>query len=116
MASDYYDRLRKVISRLTYKIGWSFSVLPGDYHPDAYAVRIVAIWPDVNQELGEIPVQRDVHFFKKDDMSEEYILATLYTSIQAHEQHEQDEWFRVDGQVYREPHPEQHRGRSYSGG
>lgn len=97
-----------LIARITYKPGWSFRVLD-ENHPDAYTVRMTAVWPSIHPPHEEIPVTRDVHFFHSHDLTVEQMVAMLYNSVTAHERHEQDEWFKIGEAWYNNPHGDKPR-------
>lgn len=102
------SEFRALIAQVSYKTNWTFMVLD-EHHPDAYTVRVVALWPDIHPPHEEIPVQRDVHFFHSHNLTAEQMIAMLYNSVRAHEQHEQDEWFKIGDAWYKDPHGDKPR-------
>lgn len=91
----------KFLERLKYKPGWSFH---GRFEAGYLVFRIIATVPcSDTKSLTNIAHQDMIKAkFKDEGHLTQYVKARLRIA----ENHELDEWFRLDGERVTEPHPE----------
>jgi hypothetical protein len=119
-----FEEAKQVVSRIRYKPGWRMklrrardeSLPPHHFDPNPLPYHELAIlfdapdarnWEDL-QRACPIPLVMRSHIHPRElaGMTEESLVQYLRHQIAVAEQHEADEWFRLDGVQIRNPHPE----------
>jgi hypothetical protein len=102
-----------IVSRLTYKPGWSLQAYP-EPHTGGLILRFGKDEPDSEKGGDAVrPLMYTTQIPKQrlDDFSRDLFLRTVFATVTARELHEVEEWLRLDGEPLFEPHPETgHRG------
>lgn len=90
--------VRDVLKRFTYRPGWKFSV-------DSGLLRVYMTVTDANPPHGEMDLTFSQpippHIYEGFDW-----IRWLYDQLRTVEMHELQEFFRIDGRVVFDPHPE----------
>lgn len=116
---DQLERVRSLLSKVTYKPGWIITAYPHQYFnkpkDDFYRfhdtseiiIRVVCLQPDtISGRETEIAHHRTIHSFDLEHMKDHQIVEYLIAgAIREMELHEMDEWFKFDGEHVRDPHP-----------
>lgn len=101
----YAERVRKIVSRLSYKPNWTFAIQDT---PDlGYGTVALMIASEVIEiESGRLDKLRgSVVLNPITEDTEEMIVLSIAHKIQSMEIHEFREWLKVDGKRVQEPHP-----------
>jgi len=116
LTSEYFEareRLRQLLKRITYKPGWEFLVpTPSDDRwRDVVQFFITRSVHDLSQpDSLEMPKKLTMYFGIEVYMllitDEKWLLQYIFDCVTRFELHERDEWYKVDGKCFKEPHPE----------
>lgn len=111
------DRIRGILSRITYKPGWKIEAMRHEYHePSAHQfgdwnrvyLRVSVSVKDSDTGhavmLNRFTSLMDIDLEHIDD--EQVIRYFIHRAIWQMEEHEYHEWFKVDGVHVFDPHPE----------
>lgn len=98
------------LARFTYKPGWTFFIVPTGRDLSAmgaeWALRIVVEVQDAYNPRQRIVVASHYPIWNGEFLTEEWFTQMVMKNIQGFEIHESREWFRVDGEIYDNPHRE----------
>lgn len=95
--------LAAVLERLHYKPGWKFSIMR---NTESGFMTLVVQAAVENVEAPHEKVQINMTETVHPEMTDDEFINTVCSAICKMEMHEVDEYFKVDGRHYREPHPE----------
>lgn len=95
-------RLQGILDRVQYKPGWDFAVYDGRH--EGQHVVITTVVPDAYDLTKTVTL--DVHSMLPPMLTEGQFLAWLLWRLKRIEVHEAREFFRVDDQVWDDPHAE----------
>lgn len=108
------NRIERIVSRISYKRGWKFNVVPRRYTNLAgdstiwehgkFTVTIVAPMDNLNWPGTKFDVGLGVDV--SEESEEELIVRQILLGVKRLEEHEVKEWFKLDGKNVEEPHPE----------
>lgn len=94
-----YQQLHSWLSEIKYKPSFSFRLdMPGE--------RLVIRNETLDADNPEIPIPIFLNINLYGITSREMFLHVIYISLRSMEFHELDEWYRINGVCYREPHEE----------
>jgi len=101
------NNLDLALQSISYKKNFSFRYSPAS-DSNHVNLTIVMLVPDVNDPTHEVPISSYTRF--EDPLTNQLPVAQYIAQIRRYirelEAHEFDEWFKVDGKCYNEPHPE----------
>lgn len=104
------EKIEKIVKRITYKPGWRIYCASRPREPEVpegeLVVRIIFMAEDVTAPGKQTKVGLGVSFWLDQDYSEEVILKRIMQGVRELEMHEVEEWFKVDGRNFVDPHPE----------
>ena len=110
MAEPDEALVRRVVARLTYKPGWSFEVERRPFSNTSNLSLIARVDEPNSRNHG----QRIIGFTRRAplrqapygyyDHTEAHVMAWVRKAIQEWECHEADEWLRLDGDLWHDPH------------
>jgi hypothetical protein len=106
---DQLERLRAIVSRVTYKPRWRLGVWDQSPPYHQHAVLYVTYFaPNALCPENEVPLMLLEAFSleRLETLPDEYILREIYRLVRRAELHELDEWLKVDGKCVTDPHPE----------
>lgn len=101
------NRIDRINDRVTYKPGWKIELRQPLSTPWEVHLTVAGTVPDVTTGLpttvyGTHRLPRDVFDNLPDDLVYDWIRGWIVEA----EMHELDEFFKVDGRHFRDPHPE----------
>lgn len=117
--SDNIKLAKELLSKITYKPGWKIEFVDeyelkrtGRWHPwgSTCLLRITAVWPDVTDPNGRpkpFSIEFQMTLLLYDELNERHFIEWIANRIRHVEEHEFQEWFKVDGSNVFDPHPEQ---------
>jgi hypothetical protein len=104
---DQLERLKNLVSRITYKPGWTFSLTW--FGDERCWLQIATHVVDVESGLPGMPLTftEPIDLSIMETLNDETIVrGVLGNALQKFEAHEFDEWFKFKGRCVRDPHPE----------
>lgn len=115
------DQAIRFVTRLTYKPKYRFraSVLDdfmGRHADDCVEFTLMGDAPDAQGSVAvaEITSRTTIPTRALTDMDEAQLAAAMYELALSLERHELEEWLRIDGKHFREPHPEMRLARGWA--
>lgn len=107
------ERVKNILSKITYKPGWTFYVDREDKNTYKYSsylkLHVIAQQIDISDPLKIVYIKSDMMISEwdierlSDNQLIDYLVLQLIRKV---ELHEIDEWLKIDGINFREPHPE----------
>lgn len=107
-------RLKSLLARITYKNGWDVFVYPAYsdwglmHEDDAMVLSVQHREPNIERpkDVVVLVMNEPLSSRQVDRMSDAEIIAFVFHCVTKAEIHEMEEWFKVDGVCFRDPHPE----------
>lgn len=96
------DRVREIQMRITYKPGTGFYI---DEKEGLVFIQHWQLLPDCKMD-GYRTEQRGRKFYISPYMTDEEIVRTFALAVKVFEEHEANEWLKLDGERVLNPHPE----------
>jgi hypothetical protein len=109
-----FEELKKIMAKFTYKPGSRFQVRRGPER-GLYFIEVSIYCQDVNapHKLNFVTNQTPVFEVDLMDWTDALVIARVQNAVQSIEQHEIQEWLRLDGMFVSDPHPEIRHGNNY---
>lgn len=104
--NDSELQIQKILYRITYKHGWEFEIIERNLFTRDTLLRITALVKDSRKAnnyatLQHVAIIPDLLLLP--DNSDMFV-PWLFNEIMFVERHEAQEWFKVDGVVFDDPH------------
>jgi len=99
------DHVRECLRRFTYKPGWQFSLrepVAPDWH--LWYLDVTFDVPDCNKPSGAAHIDMWRQLYVDELHDENHFWEWLFATVRICEDHEQREWFRIDGTRLHNPH------------
>lgn len=107
------EEIKEILKSITYKPGYIFEVIyffkieDGERRSDACGIRMIVTIKDSN-EWNKITIGPEEYFphhpIYLRMIDREYIIDAAFRLVRRFENHEVEEWFRVDGDYWVHPH------------
>lgn len=98
------NRLDRIMDRVSYKPGWVIDLC---VPLDVVELRVACTQPDVLTGLPTtVHTVQQLPLDRFNMMSDDQVYSWIGTALMRLEEHEFDEWFKVDGRHVFDPHPE----------
>jgi hypothetical protein len=108
-----FEDILHEVRKFTYKPGWRIIAHrePSKMAPDAFVITVIAKVPNVDNPDEMIEIGRPNMYTLADIASasyewKDYFHHMVLALIRKIEMHEIDEWLKIDGKNFRNPHPE----------
>lgn len=103
------EAIRQLTAAIRYKPNYTLTIR-GDLVPGELALRVVAMLPNVESDRQEIIPVVSIYPIPRSLFDRMDYLRFVETMLMKGEVHELNEWFKISGERYHNPHPERTHG------
>lgn len=95
-----FEQAQEILARITYKPGWKIELV--DFGFVKVSIRHKATDANDPNRTIDIRFEQGVELIHTD---EKRLVDWIFICVRAAEIHEIEEWFKIDGHCFRDPHP-----------